>query len=351
MAVLVQLPTAPQMRRSGFSLVWSCVPAMLLSFLVPGACRCRHHHCRATAVQIAAQAHLIALGTSSGVVHLLQQHCPTGASAGAAAAADGSLTPSAAVAAAVALSPIGQCGQLPYDFSRAGLNPQQLVRTLDLIDWGHTVKQTGAVAALCWAPDNRALAVGFSRQGLVVWTPSGCRLLCTLRQPAPETPASGRASAVSPFWADSSSSGSGSVLRPLSVGSGDASAANGVAGSSGSGAAAAAPGLQHPGVVSVDGSVLCLAWGVDGYQLVLAGQAPSSSADRPPGGRGSGSSSSSSGTMYELSLAKSLRHHHRVTHASTAEGGMGPGVAQLGDELHVLQVSACVCVCTTFSDA
>lgn len=298
-------------------------------------------------MQIAAQAHLIALGTSSGVVHLLQQHCPTGASAGT--AADGSLTPSAAVAAAAALSPIGQCGQLPYDFSRAGLDPQQLVRTLDLVDWGHTVKQTGAVAALCWAPDNRALAVGFGRQGLVVWTPSGCRLLCTLRQPAPETPASGRASAVSPFRPDGSSSSGGSVLRPLSVGSGDASAANGVAG--GSSSSTAAPGLQHPGVVSVDGSVLCLAWGVDGYQLVLAGQASSSSADRAPGG-GSSSSNSSSGIMYELSLAKSLRHHHRVTHASTAEAGMGPGVAQLGDELHVLQVSAsvCLCVCAPHSD-
>jgi hypothetical protein len=316
--IYVQLPTTPQQQRAR---VPSC------------ACCCLAHHCRATSVQIAAQAHLIALGTASGVVHLLQQHCPTG---GAAAGADGSLTPSAAVAAAAALSPIGQCGQLPYDFSRAGLDPQQLVRTLDLIDWGHTVKQTGAVASLCWAPDNRALAVGFSRQGLVVWTPSGCRLLCTLRQPPPETPASGRASAVSPFRPDSSSSGSGSVLRPLSVGSGEAPGANGVA----AGSSAAVPGLQHPGVVPVDGSVLCLAWGVDGYQLVLAGQAPSSAADSAPGARGgsSSSSSSSSGVMYELSLAKSLRHHHRVTHASTAEGGMGPGVAQLGDELHVLQV-------------
>lgn len=63
----------------------------------------------------------------------------------------------------------------PIDFTQAGLDPQQLVRSLDLLDWGHSVKQTGAVAALSWAPDSRALAVGFSRQGLVVWTPSGCR--------------------------------------------------------------------------------------------------------------------------------------------------------------------------------
>lgn len=282
-----------------------------------------HYLCyRATAVQIAAQAHLVALGTSSGVVHLLQQHCPT------AAAADGSMTPTLAAAqSAAALSPIGNCGQLPYEFSQAGLDPQQLVRTLDLIDWGHTIKQTGAVASLCWAPDNRALAVGFSRQGLVVWTPSGCRLLCTLRQPAPETPASGRASAISPFRPDSSSSG---LLRPLSIGSSEgAAAANGTAGGSGS-----LPRLQHPGVVSIDGSVLCLAWGVHGYQLVLAGQAPGAGGSSGDSHSGSGSS----GIMYELSLAKSLRHHHRVTHASAGEGGTGPGVAQLGDELHVLQV-------------
>jgi hypothetical protein len=236
---------------------------------------------------------------------------------------------------------MGECGQLPCDFSQAGLDPQQLVRSLDLMDWGHTVKQTGAVAALCWAPDNRALAVGFGRQGLVVWTPSGCRLLCTLRQPAPETPASSRASAVSPFRPDSSSSNS----RPLSVGSSEVGAGNGVA--VGGGGSSSLPRLQHPGVVSVDGSVLCLAWGVDGYQLVLAGQAPSSGSSCDS--HSHSGSSSLSGVMYELSLAKSLRHHHRVTHASAADGGTGPGVAQLGDELHVLQVrpsAACwLCVC------
>jgi hypothetical protein len=130
---------------------------------------------------------------------------------------------------------------------------------------------------------------------------------------------------VSPFSPNSSSA---AALRPLSTGSCEA-AANGTSSS--------APLLQHPGVVSVDGSVLCLAWGVDGYQIVLAGQGPSSSGSS--GDNHSGSSSS--GVMYELSLAKSLRHHHRVTHASAADGGSSTvsAVAQLGDELHVLQVS------------
>lgn len=164
-----------------------------------------------------------------------------------------------------------------------------------------------------------------------VLSSSCCRLLCTLRQPAPETPASGRASAVSPFNPNSSSG----MPRPLSTGSTEASTAPGA-----NGFAAGSSGilrLQHPGVVSVDGSVLALAWSVDGYQLVLAGQTPGfgglSSSDSHSGGSGS------SGIVYELSLAKSLRHHHRVTHAPAFGGGTGPGVAQLGDELHVLQVS------------
>lgn len=256
-------------------------------------------------------------------MHLLHQHIPTGSAAAGTAA--GGLSPAAALANAQScgtLSPMGACGQTLFSFGRAGLEQQQLVRSLDLVDWGHTVRQTGGVAQLAWAPDNRALAVGFERQGLVVWTPSGCRLLCTLRQPLPDTPASGRGSAISPF---SSNSSSAAALRPLSTGSCEA-AANSTSSST--------PLLQHPGVVSVDGSVLCLAWGVDGYQLVLAGQGPSSSS-------GDSHSVSSSGVMYELALAKSLRHHHRVTHASAADGGTSSvsAVAQLGDELHVLQVS------------
>lgn len=279
----------------------------------------------------------------------MRQHCPT-----AAAATDNSQTPAAAYTpAGAAFSPLGSCGQTAFDFSQSGLDPQQLVRTLDLVDWGHTAKQTGAVAALAWAPDNRAVAVGYRRQGLVVWTPSGCRLLCTLRQPAPETPASGRASAVSPFTPNSNSS---SVARPQSTGSVDAPAAaasaNGVLASGSTGGAGTR--LQHPAVVSVDGSVLCLAWGIHGYQLLLAGLvSPQSSGNSHPAGSSNGS------IMYELSLAKSLRHHHRVTHASAADGGSGSGVAQVGEELHVLQVggkhaslvSSMVlqyCVCTVF---
>ncbi|KAJ9523815.1 hypothetical protein QJQ45_020002 [Haematococcus lacustris] len=38
---------------------------------------------------------------------------------------------------------------------------------------------------VAWAPDCRALAVGYATQGVVVWSPSGCRLLSSLRQVDP----------------------------------------------------------------------------------------------------------------------------------------------------------------------
>jgi hypothetical protein len=186
-----------------------------------------------------------------------------------------------------------------------------LVRSLELHDWGHTPQQTGGVASLAWAPDCRALAVGFSRQGLVLWTPSGCRLLCTLRQPAPETP---RASVLSGKPADE--------LQ----GSSAEAAADSNGSSSLPGEQQQQQGQQQQQQVSVDGAVDCLAWGVNGYQLMLANRLPASS---------------SSSSLCELSLAKSLRHHHRVSHAVPAGGGgaaAGLGVAQLGEELHVLQV-------------
>eukprot|EP00955_Chlamydomonas_euryale_P088382 364373-Chlamydomonas_euryale.AAC.1 len=53
---------------------------------------------------------------------------------------------------------------------------QQPVRVLSLEPWGHRLEQTGGVAAVEWAPDGRALAVGHARRGITVWSPSGCRL-------------------------------------------------------------------------------------------------------------------------------------------------------------------------------
>eukprot|EP00775_Hariotina_reticulata_P009131 gene9131-9299_t len=163
---------------------------------------------RATVCKVAAQAQLIALGTAAGSVHLLRLNpLPPAAAAAASIGDDDSAllnpstcdtladatqqlmfdntAPAAAAAAAVPATINGQASAavrhgMPDLQQRqqglaggSGLYPDQLVRTLELQDWGHTQQQTGGVSDLAWAPDCRALAVGFKRQGLVVWTPSG----------------------------------------------------------------------------------------------------------------------------------------------------------------------------------
>jgi hypothetical protein len=55
-------------------------------------------------------------------------------------------------------------------------------RVLSVVDWGHKPHVTGGVSFMQWSPDCRALAVGWRKQGLAVWSPSGCRLMCSLRQ-------------------------------------------------------------------------------------------------------------------------------------------------------------------------
>lgn len=46
----------------------------------------------------------------------------------------------------------------------------------------YTVEDTGPVSQVTWTPDNRAFAVGWGNRGLAVWSASGCRLMCTIRQ-------------------------------------------------------------------------------------------------------------------------------------------------------------------------
>ncbi|KAJ3695374.1 hypothetical protein LUZ60_000751 [Juncus effusus] len=58
----------------------------------------------------------------------------------------------------------------------------QLLRTISLYDWGYSVEDTGPVSSLAWTPGSTALAVGWKFRGLSVWSTSGCRLMCTLRQ-------------------------------------------------------------------------------------------------------------------------------------------------------------------------
>lgn len=57
-----------------------------------------------------------------------------------------------------------------------------LIRTISLYDWGYSMEDTGVVSCIRWTPDNTAFAVGWQLRGLAVWSSSGCRLMCTIRQ-------------------------------------------------------------------------------------------------------------------------------------------------------------------------
>ncbi|ONK76132.1 uncharacterized protein A4U43_C03F24280 [Asparagus officinalis] len=56
------------------------------------------------------------------------------------------------------------------------------LRTVSLYDWGYSMEDTGPVTCIAWTPDNCAFAVGWKFRGLTVWSVSGCRLMCTIRQ-------------------------------------------------------------------------------------------------------------------------------------------------------------------------
>ncbi|OVA11965.1 Ribosome control protein 1 [Macleaya cordata] len=65
-----------------------------------------------------------------------------------------------------------------YDLAESA----SLLRTVSLYDWGYSMEDTGPVSCIEWAPDNSAFAVGWRLRGLTVWSLSGCRLMCTIRQ-------------------------------------------------------------------------------------------------------------------------------------------------------------------------
>lgn len=64
----------------------------------------------------------------------------------------------------------------------SGAGQPEPVRVLSLADWGFRSSVVGAATQLQWSPDGRVLAVGYAHRGMAVWTPSGCRLMCSLRQ-------------------------------------------------------------------------------------------------------------------------------------------------------------------------
>ena len=58
------------------------------------------------------------------------------------------------------------------------------LRVLSLSDWGYGSAALGGARFLRWSPDGQVIAVGYGHGGVAVWTPSGCRVMCTLRQAA-----------------------------------------------------------------------------------------------------------------------------------------------------------------------
>ncbi|KAF9602571.1 hypothetical protein IFM89_029870 [Coptis chinensis] len=65
-----------------------------------------------------------------------------------------------------------------YDLAESA----SLLRTVSLYDWGYSMDDTGPVSCITWTPDNSAFAVGWKLRGLTLWSVSGCRLMCTIRQ-------------------------------------------------------------------------------------------------------------------------------------------------------------------------
>lgn len=202
-----------------------------------------------------------------------------------------------------------------YSGSSAAARLEEPVRTLSLESWGHKSQQTGPVVQVEWSPDCRALAVGFAQQGVVVWSPSGCRLMCSLRQPGLSAYPSLRPSATL------GNMGSGALGH---VGSGPLAIGRNIGDEPSFGAGGApfifsrssTSALQPGSGVPLDGGVTALAWGPLGYQLMVA-----------EAGGCSG--------LAELQFAHSLPGHHRVAHA-------GPHGGSAGEEVHVLQVCMCV---------
>jgi hypothetical protein len=78
-----------------------------------------------------------------------------------------------------------------------GVGQPEPARLLSLADWGYRSAVVGPAEVLQWSPDGRVLAVGYGERGMAVWTPSGCRLMCSLRQ-AVATSAGAGGSALSP---------------------------------------------------------------------------------------------------------------------------------------------------------
>lgn len=103
-------------------------------------------------------------------------------------------------AVAIALEPkrmlatVGlECGEVEQFYIGVPAGDQcPVMRKLSLSNWYFEPTDVGAVRVLRWTQDGYALLVGWEKQGLAVWSVSGCRLMWTLPQVGgtlPTTPA------------------------------------------------------------------------------------------------------------------------------------------------------------------
>jgi hypothetical protein len=208
---------------------------------------------------------------------------------------------------------------------------------LSLTEWGYSSSLLGPAHVLRWSPDGKVVAAGYGYRGLAVWTPTGCRVMCTLRQAA-------QGMAVHSSHSGGAGGGSNSVGVPggldddggssMRLESNDTSDFEG-----GIGSPSGLNPLLHPGsalgtatTTSVskstssaaatgilEGGVAALAWSQHGYSLMVV-EAPS-----PPL---IGSSSPVAGLaeqiqsqqqqqqqLLEISFARAVHSGHRVAEA------------------------------------
>lgn len=60
--------------------------------------------------------------------------------------------------------------------------PNRVIGSSAYTECRYSMEDTGPVSCIAWTPDNCAFAVGWKFRGLAVWSVSGCRLMCTIRQ-------------------------------------------------------------------------------------------------------------------------------------------------------------------------
>uniref|UniRef100_A0A061S7S9 Protein ric1 n=1 Tax=Tetraselmis sp. GSL018 TaxID=582737 RepID=A0A061S7S9_9CHLO len=165
-------------------------------------------------------------------------------------------------------------------------------RVLSIVDWGHKPSATGGVSVMQWSPDCRALAVGWRLQGMAVWSPSGCRLMCSLRQKS------------EPFGLSRHDSVN-ECTTPSEI---------------------SCSGFETP-YEPLEGGIATMCWGPEGYQLLIAER-----------GRPS--------QLLEINFAKAINGDHRVPRIDVVDS-----TRLQEEEVNVLQAADRLLLITESQDA